>query len=68
MQTSRHIVTAFSMMHNYCRHVYKLKTPCFMENIKEIQLYFARYTCKVIIGVYMFKGFSVVNLKPQNRH
>ena len=39
-----------------------------MENIKEIQLYFARYTCKVIIGVYMFKGFSVVNLKPQNRH
>ncbi len=27
-----------------------------MENIKEIQLYFVRYTCKVIMGVYMFKG------------
>ena len=68
MQTSRHIVTAFSMMHNYCRHVYKLKTPRFATNIKEIQLYFARFTCKVIIGVYRFKGFAMFDLKLQNRH
>ncbi len=68
MQTSRHIVTAFSITYDYCRHDYNLKTPRFITNIKEIQIYFARYTCKVIIGVYMFKGFAMVGLKPQNRY